>query len=87
MLSGGEKILFIFVILATLSAFLYPVNIRIQILRRGMPERRTGRVLGRLVDTFVKVFLQRCTIRRERILTGLMHIFIFYSALTFDTVT
>lgn len=34
-----------------------------------------------------KIFFQRCTLKNERSLTGLMHVFIFYGALTFDTAT
>ncbi|MCX6572495.1 MAG: heterodisulfide reductase-related iron-sulfur binding cluster [Candidatus Aminicenantes bacterium] len=35
----------------------------------------------------VKVLCQRCTFRGERFFTGLMHVGIFYGALTFDTMT
>jgi Fe-S oxidoreductase len=87
MLSAWEKILFSLVILATVSAFVYPVYIRLQILRRGKPEFRAGGLWRRLGDTLTKVFLQKCTLKDERIFTGFMHVFIFYGALTFDTMT
>jgi Fe-S oxidoreductase/nitrate reductase gamma subunit len=87
MLSAWEKILFSLIILATISAFVYPVYLRLQILRRGKPEFRISDPWRRLGDTLAKVFLQKCTLKDERVFTGLMHVFIFYGALTFDTMT
>ncbi|MGB7297151.1 MAG: heterodisulfide reductase-related iron-sulfur binding cluster [Candidatus Aminicenantales bacterium] len=87
MLSLWEKILFSVVILVTAGAFAYPVYLRIQILRRGRPEMRGGALFRRLGDTLSKIFLQKCTLKKERVFTGFMHVFIFYGALTFDTMT
>ena len=87
MLSAWEKALFTLVILATIGGFVYPVYLRLQILRRGKPEFRAGDLWRRLVDTLAKVFLQKCTLKNERVFTGLMHVLIFYGALTFDTMT
>jgi len=87
MLSSPEKVLFSLVILATGGAFVYPIYLRLQILRRGKPEFRAGDLWRRLVDTVAKVVFQRCTLKDERVFTGLMHVFIFYGALTFDTMT
>jgi Fe-S oxidoreductase/nitrate reductase gamma subunit len=87
MLSAWEKVLFSVIILATFAAFAYPVYLRLQILRRGKPEERGDRPWRRLGDALAKVFLQRCTLKNERVFTGLMHVFIFYGALTFDTMT
>ena len=87
MLSAWEKALFSLVILATIGGFVYPVYLRLQILRRGKPEFRTGDLWRRLGDTLAKVFLQKCTLKDERVFTGLMHVLIFYGALTFDTMT
>jgi len=87
MLSAWEKALFSLVILMTIGGFVYPVYLRLQILRRGKPEFRTGDLWQRLGDTLTKVFLQRCTLKDERVFTGLMHVLIFYGALTFDTMT
>jgi len=87
MLSTLEKVLFSFVILGTVAAFVYPVSLRLQILRRMKPEVRAGDLWRRLVDTVVKVLFQKCTLKDERVFTGLMHVFIFYGALTFDTMT
>ena len=87
MLEAGEKIIFALIILATAFAFAFPVYLRLRILRRGRPECRGGNPVKRLGDTLAKVFLQKCTLKNERAFTGLMHVFIFYGALTFDTMT
>jgi Fe-S oxidoreductase/nitrate reductase gamma subunit len=87
MLHAWEKIIFVFIILTALLAFVRPIYRRLQILRRGRPELRAGDPRRRLADTLAKVFLQKCTLKDERILTGFMHVFIFYGALTFDTMT
>ncbi len=87
MLWAWEKAVFVLVILVTAFAFVRPVYFRYRIVRLGQPEPRADRPGGRLADTLTKVFLQRCTLKNERPFTGLMHVFIFYSALTFDTMT
>jgi Fe-S oxidoreductase/nitrate reductase gamma subunit len=87
MLSFWEKVLFAFVILAAFLAFALPILLRYRIIRRGKPEMRLGHLARRTGDALAKVFLQRCTLRSERVFTGLMHVFIFYGALTFDTMT
>jgi len=87
MLDAGEKIIFLLVIMATAFAFSFPVYLRLRILRRGRAECRGEDPVKRLFDTLAKVFLQKCTLKNERAFTGLMHVFIFYGALTFDTMT
>lgn len=87
MLSLTEKIIFIFLIIATFFAFAYPVFFRYRIIRSGLPEKRFENILKRVRDALGKVFLQKCTLKNERIFTGLIHVFIFYGALTFDTMT
>ncbi|HYA49395.1 MAG TPA: heterodisulfide reductase-related iron-sulfur binding cluster, partial [Burkholderiales bacterium] len=57
------------------------------IIRSGLPDARANDLWKRLGHAVVKVLLQRCTLREERLFTGLAHVFIFYSALTFDTMT
>jgi len=87
MLSAPEKVVFAIVILATLVLFLLPVSRRIRIICSGQPEKRLSRLGRRIWDALTKVFFQRCTLKNERLATGLMHVFIFYGALTFDTMT
>lgn len=87
MLRVAEKIIFLFIIGGTAAAFLAPLYYRYRILRAGRPEDRFGHFLGRIGHALTKILFQRCTLKNERVLTGLMHVFIFYGALTFDTMT
>lgn len=87
MLLPWEKIFFTFLILVTFLAFAWPLYRRYRIIRAGNPEFRLTDIWRRLGDTLAKVFLQKCTLRSERVFTGFIHVFIFYGALTFDTMT
>jgi Fe-S oxidoreductase len=88
MLSVIEKIVFALCIAATAAAFLAPLVLRFRIVRAGAPgPDRAGRIGRRLRDALGKVLFQRCTLKNERRFTGLMHVMIFYGALTFDTMT
>ena len=87
MLGAAEKIILILVIGGTAAAFLAPLVYRFRILRAARPEARFDRFLGRLVHAVGKILFQRCTLKNERVLTGFIHVFIFYGALTFDTMT
>lgn len=87
MLSLSGKILFGLILILTGTAFAVPVSIRIRIALAGLPDRRFNHIFKRIGGALTKIFLQRCTLRNERIFTGLMHVFIFYSALTFDTMS
>jgi len=87
MLSTPEKIVFILVILATAALFLGPLIARYRIVRAGRPENRFDRMAGRVLQALSRILFQRCTLKNERPFTGLMHVFIFYGALTFDIMT
>jgi Fe-S oxidoreductase/nitrate reductase gamma subunit len=87
MLTMWEKIIFAVLILSTAAAFFLPLIRRYRIIRAGQPEDRFRDLWKRFRHAFVKVLFQRCTLREERLFTGLMHVFIFYSALSFDTMT
>jgi Fe-S oxidoreductase/nitrate reductase gamma subunit len=87
MLTTPEKLVFALLILATAAAFLVPIGRRIRIILAGAPEDRFRDLWKRFVHALTKVLLQRCTLRNERLFTGLMHVGIFYGALTFDTMT
>lgn len=87
MLSTPGKIIFTFVIAATALGFLIPVLYRIKIVLTGKPDRRFDHLSKRIGGALTKIFLQRCTLRNERIWTGFVHLFIFYGALTFDTMS
>jgi Fe-S oxidoreductase/nitrate reductase gamma subunit len=87
LLSPGGKIIFALTILVTVVLFLRPMILRYRIIRAGRPENRFDRLGRRLGAALGKILLQRCTLKGERPFTGLMHVFIFYAALTFDTMT
>ena len=87
MLTTPEKLVFAALIVATAAAFLVPIVRRVRIVLAGAPEDRFGDLGKRFLHTVGKVLFQRCTLRRERVFTGLMHVGIFYGALTFDTMT
>lgn len=87
MLSTTGQIIFSLVIAATVAAFLIPVYRYIKIIRAGQPEKRSDHLGKRISQALSKVLFQRCTLKRERVFSGFMHVFIFYGALTFDTMT
>ncbi len=87
MLSALEKIIFVLIIGGTIAAFLAPLYYRYRIVRAGRAEDRFDHFLARLIHALGKILFQRCTLKNERVLTGVMHVFIFYGALTFDTMT
>ncbi len=87
MLTPLEKVLFTLVILFTATAFLAPLLRRYRIVRAGTPDNRFDRMAARAAAALSKILFQRCTLKDERLFTGLMHVFIFYGALTFDTMT
>jgi Fe-S oxidoreductase/nitrate reductase gamma subunit len=87
MLTTPEKLVFAALIVATAAAFLVPIVRRVRIVLAGTPEDRFGDLGKRFFHAVARVLFQRCTLRRERVVTGLMHAGIFYGALTFDTMT
>jgi Fe-S oxidoreductase/nitrate reductase gamma subunit len=87
MLSTVGKIIFSLVIIATFLAFMIPVVYRIRIILKGKKDKRFDKIIKRIWDAFTKILLQRCTLRRDRVWTGFIHLFIFYGALTFDTMS
>ncbi len=87
MLESTGQIIFSLVIIATFFAFAIPVYRYIRIIRAGHPEGRYDHLGKRISQALSKVLFQRCTLRSERVFSGFMHVFIFYGALTFDTMT
>ena len=87
MLTTPEKLVFVALILITAAAFLTPIVLRVRIVLAGAPEDRFGDLWKRFRHAVAKVLFQRCTLRSERVFTGLMHVGIFYGALSFDTMT
>jgi hypothetical protein len=87
MLTSPEKLVFVLIILATAAAFLVPIVRRVRIVLAGAPEDRFRDLWKRFRYALAKVLFQRCTLRSERFFTGLIHVGIFYGALSFDTMT
>lgn len=87
MLTTPEKIVLALLIAATAAAFFAPIVRRVRIVLAGAPEDRFRDLLGRFGQAAARVLFQRCTLRGERVFTGLMHAGIFYGALAFDTLT
>ena len=87
MLSLAEQIILTLLVLATIVVFFIPVIKRLWIIVSCQYENRFDSLIKRLFYTFFRVILQLCTLRNERIWTGLAHIMIFYGALAFDTMT
>lgn len=87
MLSLIEKFLLALLILITALAFFWPITKRLRLILSGQPDNRFDRLPARFIHGFSRVFLQLCTLRVERPMTGIFHAMIFYSALTFDTMT
>ena len=87
LLSLAEQIILAFVVLATIVVFFIPVIKRVWIIVSCQSENRFDSLLRRFFYTLFRVILQLCTLRNERIWTGLAHIMIFYGALAFDTMT
>ncbi|MCX7974521.1 MAG: heterodisulfide reductase-related iron-sulfur binding cluster [Candidatus Aminicenantes bacterium] len=88
MLSLIEKIIFTLLIIVTIFAFFYPVSQKYRIIRLSRPVRERTTNLGRrFLRMFSRVLFQRCSLRNERIITGIIHAGFFYAALTFDTMT
>lgn len=87
MLTTPERFVLVLLILATAGAFLGPLARRVRIVLAGAPEDRFRDLGRRFVHAATRVLFQRCTVRKERPATGLLHAGLFYGALTFDTLT
>jgi len=87
MLHWIEAIVFVIVLLFTVYGFFYPLTIRYRLIRSARAEDRFNRPVKRIGDAVFSFFFLLCSVKRERIFTGIMHFFILYGSLTFDTVS
>lgn len=87
MLTTPERFVLVLLILATAAAFFGPLARRVRIVLAGAPEDRFRGLGRRFVHAASRVLFQRCTVRKERLATGLLHAGLFYGALTFDVMT
>jgi len=87
MLTWLEAIIFAFLLLCTVYGFFQPIYLRYKLITSAKPESRFDNPVKRIIDAFTSFFFLRCSLKRERVFTGIMHIFLLYGSLTFDTVS
>jgi Fe-S oxidoreductase/nitrate reductase gamma subunit len=87
MLPLFETIIFTFVLIFTIIFFFQPLYLRYKLIKTAQPLNRYDKPLKRIKDAVVSFFCLTCSVKRERIFTGLIHIFLLYGSLTFDTVS
>lgn len=87
MLTLIETMVFAVLLLLTIYGFFRPLYIRYRLVRTGLPENRFDTPLKRVIDAVTSFFFLRCSLKKERVFTGLVHFFILYGSLTFDTVS
>lgn len=87
MLHWIEAIIFIVLLILTIYGFFQPLYIRYKLITQGKPENRYDNPLKRIKDAVFSFFFLLCSVKKERIFTGLVHFFLLYGSLTFDTVS
>jgi len=87
MLTLVESIVFLVLLVLTIIFFFKPLVLRYKLVRLGLAENRSDRILVRIGDAVSSFFLLLCSIKPERPFTGFIHLFILYGSLTFDTIT
>ena len=80
-------LIFIILLLLTVYGFFQPLYIRYRLIRNAQPENRFNNPLKRIRYAFFSFFLLVCSVKRERITTGMVHIFILYGSLIFGLIT
>ncbi len=87
MLTFIESIIFTILLIFTIWFFFTPVIYRIKLVKLGQKEERFNNPVKRVANAVANFFLLICSIKRERIVTGIAHIFLLYGSLTFDTIS
>lgn len=87
MLLRIETIVFTALLIFTIYGFFRPLYLRYKLLKLGQSENRFENPLQRISSAIGAFFFLNCSIKRERVFTGLMHFFFLYGSLTFDTVS
>lgn len=87
MLHGLEIIIFSLLLVLTAYGFFYPLYLRYKLVKVGKPENRFDKKFNRIKDAVLSFFFLTCSVKKERVITGLVHFFILYGSLTFDTVS
>jgi Fe-S oxidoreductase len=87
MLHVGEAIAFIVILALTVYGFFNPLYLRYRLIRLGKAENRYDRPWSRVLDAVTSFFFLRCSVKKERTFTGIVHVGFLYGSLTFDTVS
>jgi len=87
MLHWIEAFIFFVLLILTVYGFFQPLYIRYKLVKVAQPEYRYDNPFKRILDALTSFFFLRCSIKKERIFTGLMHFFFLYGSFTFDTVS
>ncbi len=87
MLYWLETIIFSIILILTIYGFFYPLYLRYKLIKTGQPANRFDRPLKRTKDAIFSFFFLTCSVKKERVVTGLVHFFILYGSLTFDTIS
>ncbi|MCP5106036.1 MAG: 4Fe-4S dicluster domain-containing protein [bacterium] len=87
MLHWIETIVFTALLIATVYGFFNPLYTRYKLVKLAGPEDRFDKPLKRIKDAVFSFFFLTCSIKKERVFTGLMHFFFLYGSLTFDAVS
>ncbi|MGE5341369.1 MAG: heterodisulfide reductase-related iron-sulfur binding cluster [Candidatus Omnitrophota bacterium] len=87
MLTWIEALVFFIMLACTFYGFFQPLYLRYKLVIAAKPENRFDKPVKRFIDAVTSMFFLRCSVKKERLFTGLIHIFILYGSLTFDTVT
>jgi len=87
MLHTGEAIVFVFILALTIYGFFGPLYLRYRLVRLGKPGQGYEGAWGRFADAMSSFFLLKCSVKKERVATGIAHIGFLYGSLTFDTIS
>ncbi len=87
MLHWIEAIIFVFLLILTVYGFFNPLYTRYRLIKLGKPADRYDNPFKRIKDAVFSFFFLLCSVKKERIVTGFVHIFFLYGSLTFDTVS
>jgi Fe-S oxidoreductase/nitrate reductase gamma subunit len=87
MLTVIEMLVFLGLLGLTVYAFGKPLYLRYRLVRLGQSEKRFDTPLKRILEPIYQFFCLQCSVKKERVFTGLLHIGFLYGAVTFDSVT
>jgi len=87
MLLWIEVIIFLILLGLTIYGFIQPIRLRYKLITAAQKEDRFDNLPKRIKDAVFSFFFLTCSVKKERVFTGFVHIFLLYGSLTFDTVS